>query len=152
MTRRRLVALVSVAVLFTLGLLVVGTVFFITGTNSGRERLRGFLQPLIASRVRGGTIYIGHLSGSFLTGVSVDSLAIRDKRGELLASTGRTTCSYDPRDLIDSRIFIRRCVVEHPYVHLIQHADNVWNFKEIFGSANAAPPKPKDPNACGCGD
>ena len=152
MTRRRLVALVSVAVLFTLGLLVVVAVFFITGTNTGRERFRGWLQPFVASKIRGGTIYIGHLSGNFLTGISVDSLAIRDKRGELLASTGRTTCTYDPRDLIDNRIFVRRCFVEHPYVHLIQHANSNWNFKEIFASANAAPSKPKDPNARGWGD
>ena len=89
MTRRRLVALVSVAVLFTLGLLVVGAVFFITGTNAGRERLRGVLQPWVASKIHGGSIYIGHLGGNFLTYVTVDSLAIRDKRGELFASTGR---------------------------------------------------------------
>ena len=136
MTRRRLVALVSVAVLFTLGLLVVGAVFLITGTNAGRERLRGVLQPWVASKIRGGSIYIGHLGGNFLTYVTIDSLAIRDKRGELLASTGKTTCTYDPRDLIDSRVFVRRCFIEHPYVHLIQHANGVWNFKEIFASAN----------------
>ena len=51
MRRRRLVALVSVAVLFTLGLLVVGAVFIITGTNFGRERLRGFIQPFVASKL-----------------------------------------------------------------------------------------------------
>ena len=152
MKRRRLVALVSVAVLFTLGLFIVAGIFFITATYTGRERLRSVLQPWVASKVHGGTIYIGHLSGNFLTGVSVDSLAIRDQRGELLASTGRTTCSYDPRDVIDNRIWVRRCSIEHPYVHLIQHASNAWNFKEIFASANAAPSKPKDPNARGLGD
>ena len=70
----------------------------------------------------------------------------------MLASTGKTTCTYDPRDLIDSRVFVRRCFIEHPYVHLIQHANGVWNFKEIFASANTAPPTPKDPTARGWGD
>ena len=131
-------ALVSVAVLFTLGLLTVSAVFLITRTEMGRERLRGVLQPWVASKIRGGSVYIGHLSGNFLTYVTVDSLAVRDKRGELLASTERTTCTYDPRDLIDSRVFVRRCFIEHPYVHFIQHANGVWNFKEVFASGSTA--------------
>ena len=152
MTRRRLVALVSVGVLFTLGFLAVSTVLFITRTTRGREWLRGLIQPFVASKVHGGTIYIGHLSGSLLTNVTIDSLAIRDKRGELLASAGRSTFEYDPRDLVDNRIWIRRAVIEHPYVHLIQHANFTWNFKEIFASPNTAPSKPKDATARGLGD
>ena len=89
MTRRRLVALVSVAVLFTLGLLVVGAVFLITGTNTGREQLRGVLHPWVASKIPGGSIYIGHLGGNFLTYVTIDSLAIRDKRGECSRAPAR---------------------------------------------------------------
>src|SRR4051812_9452930 len=106
MRRRRLVALVSVAILFSLGLLVVSAVFLATGTARGREWLRGFAQGWVAGKVHGGTVYIGRLSGNFLTGVTIDSLAVRDKRGELLASAGRTTCSYNPRDFADSRVFI----------------------------------------------
>jgi translocation and assembly module TamB len=152
MRRRRLVALVSVGVLLALGLLAVGTVFFFTGTTNGRERLRGIAQPFIASKIHGGTIYIGHLSGSFLTSLTIDSLAIRDKRGELLVSTGRATFNYDPRDLIDNRVYIRRAFIEHPYVHLIQHANYAWNFREIFASTSTAPEKPKDATARGIGD
>ena len=101
----------------------------------------------IASRVKGGTIYIGHLERqSASPTLTIDSLAIRDKRGELLASTGRITLAYNPRDLIDSRIYITRASIEHPYVHLIQHENGVWNFKEIFASTSTQPTKPKDPN------
>ena len=147
MTRRRLVALVSVAVLFTLGLLVVAAVFFITRTNTGRERLRGALQPWVASKIRGGTIYIGHLGGNFLTYVTVDSLAIRDKRGELFASTGQTTCSVRSARPDRQPRLCSAVLIEHPYVHLIQHANGVWNFKEIFAvREHELRRTPKDPN------
>ena len=68
MTRRRLVALVSIAVLFTLGLIVVGSVLLVTRTITGREKLRDILiQPFATRSLKNGTIYIGHLSGSLLT-------------------------------------------------------------------------------------
>jgi hypothetical protein len=81
MTRRRLVALVSVAVLVLLGLVVVSTGLFLTRTNAGREKIREIARPLIARAVKGGTVYLGKVSGSFVNGVTVDSVGIRGKRG-----------------------------------------------------------------------
>ena len=152
MKRRRLVALVSAAVLFSIGVLVVAAVYFVTRTDAGRSRLRATLQPLIASYVRGGSIYIGHLGGNLITNLTIDSLAIRDKRGELLVSTGRISLAYNPRDLIDNRVYITRAAIEHPSVHLIQHENGVWNFNEIFTSSPHGPNKPKDPNTRNLGD
>src|SRR5678815_2441185 len=101
MRRRRLVALVSAAVLFTLGLAVVTAILVVTRTQWGRDKfLTIFLQPLVSSRVHGGSIYIGHLGGNFLTYVTVDSVAIRDKRGEYLLATGSITATFSVRDLI----------------------------------------------------
>ena len=141
MRRRRLVLLVAVGVLSTLGLIVVGTAWFLMRTAMGREKVRSIAQSFIDQRIKGGTIYIGRLSGNFLTSLTVDSVAIRDKRGEYLAASGRVTVTYDPRDLFDARLFIRRTVAEHPYVHIIQHANGVWNFKEIFASPPSTAPK-----------
>lgn len=152
MTRRRLVALVSAVVFLTLGLVVVATGLFLTRTTSGRDKLRAVIQPFIARSVRGGSIYIGHLSGNFITELTIDSLAIKDKRGELLLSTGPVTLDYDPRDLIDNRIYIRRAHITHPYVHLIQHETGQWNFKEIFASAANQPPQPANVNARSLGN
>lgn len=152
MTRRRLVALVSAAVLITLGLVAVVTVFFVTHTSAGRDKLRrDFFQPLIARAVHG-SVYLGRLSGNLLTSVTIDTIAIRDERGVLFLSTGPVTLSYNPRDLIDNRIYIRRAEVEHPYVHLIQHEDGGWNYKEIFASKRPHLPKPKDLQTRNLGD
>ena len=155
MTRRRLVALVSASVLVTLGLLVFATGLFITRTSAGRGKLHDIIQPMIASKVHGGSVYLGKVSGSFITGIVIDSLAIRDKRGELFLSTGRLTLSYNWRDIVDNRIYIRRGRVEHPYVHIVQHANGQWNFREIFASDNkqpTTPALPKDLNTRGFGD
>jgi translocation and assembly module TamB len=152
MKRRRLVALVSAAVLLVIGIAVVAAVLVITRTDVGRRSVRNFVRPLIASRVKGGTLYIGHLGGNLITNLVIDSVAIRDKRGELLMSSGRIMLEYNPRDLIDSRIYITRASIEHPYVHLIQHENGVWNFKEIFASPSPQPNKPKNPNERNLGD
>ncbi len=142
MTRRRLVALVSAAVLLTLGLLVFATGLFVLHTDTGREKLREIARPLIARAV-GGSVYLGHLSGSFINGIVIDSIAIRDKRGELFLSTGRVAIAWNPRDLIDSRVYLRQVDARHPFLHLVQHENGEWNFREIFGSSNA-PPKRKE--------
>ncbi|HET7372123.1 MAG TPA: translocation/assembly module TamB domain-containing protein [Gemmatimonadaceae bacterium] len=141
MRRRKLVALVAASVLGTLAVVVIATLFFVTQTTAGHERVRGFVQPLLAGLAKGGDVYIGRLSGNLVNQVTVDSFAIRDKRGDLLVSTGRVSVAYNPRDLADYRILVRRARVEHPYVHLIQHENGVWNFKEIFAKTGPSTPK-----------
>ena len=153
MTRRKLVALVSAAVLLTLGLAAVVGVLFVTRTTTGRAKLLGIAKPFLANKVvKNGSLYIGAISGNLLTSLTIDSIAIRDKRGELFLSTGRITVWYNPRDLMDYRVYIRRADVEHPYVHLIRHENDVWNFQEIFASNTPEPKKPKETTTRGWGD
>jgi translocation and assembly module TamB len=152
MTRRRLVALVSAAVLFVIGSLVFATGLYATRTATGRDRILEFVKPFIARAVPGGTLYLGHWSGNLITNLTFDSVAIRDKRGELFLSTGRVTVEYNWRDLIDDRIYIRRARVEHPFVHVVQHTNGVWNFKQIFASTKPSPPKPRTPETRNFGD
>ena len=47
MTRRKLVALVSIGVLFTLLLIVVGSAWFLIRTETGRNRVRSFAQSIV---------------------------------------------------------------------------------------------------------
>ena len=150
MKRRKLVALVAASVFGTLAVVVFATLFFVTRTSTGHERVRSFVQPLLSSLAKGGDVYIGRLSGNLLNQVTVDSFAIRDKRGALLVSTGRVTASYNWRDLVDYRILIHRARLEHPYVHLVQHENGVWNYNEIFAKTGSE--KPKNEARRGIGD
>jgi len=153
MKRRRLVALVAVLVLAFFGTVAVVSVLLVTRTDAGRSKLRDLVVPIIASKFGGGTIYVGKIDGSFINELTIDTIAIRDKHSnELFASTGRITVRYDIRDIIDGRIWLRATQVAHPYVHIVQHENGVWNFKEIFASPNPESPKPKDEKARGFGD
>lgn len=140
MKRRKLVALVAAITFAFLGLLAVSAVLFVTRTQTGRDWVRDLVTPLVARAAKGGTVHIGRVTGNFLTGFTVDTFAIRDKRGELFLSTGRVSVSYNPRDILDYRIYIHRASVQHPYVHIVQHNDYSWNFREIFPSSGGPPP------------
>ena len=140
MKRRNLVALVSACAILVIGLVAVITGTVITRTSYGREQLRKFIAQQVASRIHG-KLYVGKLSGGLLGGVTIDSLAIRDEQDSLFLSTGRISVSYDPRDLIDKRLYLRSLEVEHPVVNLRQYEGGDWNHKRIFRSEGPKGPK-----------
>jgi translocation and assembly module TamB len=143
--RRRLVALVSAIALLVIGFVTVVTGLFVTHTSYGQDELRRLIQGQLAGAIRG-KVYLGPMSGGFLTGVTVDSFAIRDADNDsLLLSTGRITASYDPRDLIDKRLLLRDVQIEHPIVYLRQHPSGRWNFKEVFRAYDKKSNGPKAP-------
>ena len=136
MKRRRLIALVSIFSLLGLGLLAVIAGVIVMRTDIARS----FIADRLASAVNG-KVHLGRITGNPFSGLTVDTLAIYDKNGELFLSTGRVTADYDVRDLIDTRLYLRQLVVDHPYLHLRQYANGDWNFRRIFKStSNGAKP------------
>src|SRR5690349_10709793 len=119
MSRRRIVALVSAAVLLALCVLAVALVVGVTQTGPGQEFIRRTLAERVAPNIRG-RLYVGRISGSFLGGVTIDSVEIRDADDSLFARTGRIHVEYDVRDLLDRRILLKHLEVDHPEVHLVQ--------------------------------
>jgi translocation and assembly module TamB len=148
MTRRRFIAIVSLCVLATLGVIALGTAVFVTRTGYGREWMRSTVEAQLARSVKG-KVHLGRISGGFLTGITIDSVELRDDQDSLFAATGAIHVTYDPRDLIDRRIHLRRVDVQHANVVLRQGADFSWNFKRLF--KQSGPPKPKGPER-GFGD
>ena len=141
MKRRRLIAIVSVCTLLGLGLIAVVGSWALMRTDIPRR----FVQQLIATGVNG-TVYVGRISGNPFAGITVDSFAIRDRSGELFASTGKVTADYDIRDIMDTRLYLRHVVAEHPYVHFRQYQNYDWNFRRIF---RHGPSKPKPASSPG---
>src|SRR5689334_8211803 len=145
--RRRLVALVSVIALLVIGLVTVVAGLFVTRTRYGQEELRRLIQAQLNGAIKG-KVFLGPVSGGFLTGIQIDSFAIRDADNDsLLLSTGRITASYDPRDLIDKRLLLRNVDVQHPVMYIRQHPSGRWNFKEIFRGYDKKTNLPKSPGA-----
>jgi translocation and assembly module TamB len=133
MRRRHLVLLVSAATLLTLVVIAVATIGLGVGTDTGRNQIRAIIQQQVSSSVKG-KIHIGRIRGTLLTGFSIDSFAIRDEQDSLLVSTGRVTANYDPRDLMDRRLYLRNVEVENPVFRLRQYENGDWNFQHIFES------------------
>jgi translocation and assembly module TamB len=130
--RRRLIAIVSAFSLLTLGLLVVGLVVVATRTQTGQAKVAVYIRNYLTPRCRC-EIHIGKVSGNFLNGVTLHDVRITDKlRSELFFRARRITASYDPRDIWDNRIYIRRLKIEQPYVHMRQYQTGLWNWKWIF--------------------
>lgn len=149
MTRRNFIALVSLCVLVALGAIVVGVAVFATQSEYGQTVMRRAIEARVASSING-TVHIGRISGSFLTGVTIDSLELRDDEDSLFVATGKVTLRYDPRDLVDRRLYFRSVELEHPTVVLRQHENWQWNYRRLF-RIDARKPKPKGPER-GFGD
>ena len=148
MTRRRFIAIVSLCVLVMLGTIVLGTGLFITRSDYGREWMRSTIEAQLARAVKG-KVHLGRISGGFLTGVTIDSVELRDDQDSLFAATGVIRVEYDPRDLIDRRIHLQRVDVRRVNVVLRQNGDFTWNFKRMF--KKSGPETPKGPER-GFGD
>src|SRR5215207_7151362 len=148
MTRRRFIAIVSLCVLGMLGIVVLATGLFVTRSEYGQDWLRRAIESRLASAVKG-RVHLGRITGSFLTGVTIDSIELRDDHDSLFAATGPVRVTYDARDLVDRRIHLRRVDVERPNVVLRQSGDFTWNFKRMF--KGSGPDKPKGPER-GFGD
>ena len=140
MTRRRFVVLVALCTLAVLGLIGVGVGTFLLHTDSGQSALRKSIQQQVGSSMKG-KLYIGPMSGNFFTGVTIDSLELRDDEDSLFVATGRIKLEYDVRDIVDRRLHFRRVDVEHPVVVMRQHENWTWNFKRMFASGKPSSPR-----------
>ena len=149
MTRRNFIALVSLCVLLALGALVVGVAVFVTQSEYGQTAMRQAIEAQVKSSISG-KVHIGRISGSFLTGVTIDTLELRDDEDSLFVATGRVTLRYDPRDLVDRRLYFRSVELEHPAIVLRQHENWQWNYRRLF-RLGASKAKQKGPER-GFGD
>src|SRR5690349_9514874 len=102
MTRRNFVALVALCTLVVLGVVGVGVGLFFTKSETGQAGLRRAIERQVASGIKG-RLYLGPMSGNFLTGISIDSLELRDEEDSLFIATGPLRVEYDLRDIIDRR-------------------------------------------------
>jgi translocation and assembly module TamB len=134
MSRRKIVAIVSAAVLLALCVLAVGLVVGVTQTGTGQGYIRDLVVGRVAPRVRG-KLYVGRISGSFLEGVTIDSVELRGIDDSLVAASGRIRVVYDLRDLFDKRVLLKRVDVTNPVVRFEQAEDGTWNYKKAFAAS-----------------
>lgn len=148
MSRRRLVVIASACVLLLMGVLAGLVVISLTQTQYGRDKVRDYIASRVTGKVKG-RMYVGQIRGGFLTGVTIDSIEIRDEEDSLFLATGPVTVRYDPRDLADKRILLSHLAIERPHIVLRQHVGGQWNFRRVFPPG---PPRGRMRETHGFGD
>ena len=131
MTRRLRIVIASAIVLVGLLLIVLLSFVGVTHTGFGQERVRRMVGNMLEGQVKG-KVYIGHMSGGFFNGVTIDSVEIRDDEDSVFFASGPIRIEYDARDLFDRRILLSHLEAQHPVVHLRQHENGDWNWRRIF--------------------
>src|SRR5258707_15878056 len=130
MTRRNFIAIVSLCVVVALGLIVGGLGVFTTQSEYGQDALRHAIERRMRSSLNG-SVYVGRIRGNFLTGVTIDSLEMRDDEDSLVVATGRISLEYDPRDLADRRVFFPRGALGDPGLVLRPHGNSKVEYREL---------------------
>jgi hypothetical protein len=130
-TLRGRIVIGTAAGLLAIFSLAIVALLAITQTTRGRARVRDLVVVALKERVHG-KLYVGHITDGFFTGVTIDSLEIRDPDDSLFVSTGPVSIKYDLRDLFDRRILLHDIHAEHPVVHIRQHENGDWNFRDVF--------------------
>jgi autotransporter translocation and assembly factor TamB len=131
MTRRLRIVIASAVVLVGLLLIVVLSFVGVTHTGFGQERVRRMVHTMLEGQVKG-KVYLGHMSGGFFNGVTIDSVEIRDDEDSVFVASGPIRVEYDVRDLFDRRILLSHLDATRPVVHLRQHQNGEWNWRRIF--------------------
>jgi hypothetical protein len=131
MTRRLRIVIASAVVLVGLFVIVLLSIVGVTHTGFGQERVRRMVGTMLEGQVKG-KVYIGHMSGGFFNGVTIDSVEIRDDEDSVFVASGPVRVEYDVRDLFDRRILLSHLEAQHPVVHLRQHENGDWNWRRIF--------------------
>jgi translocation and assembly module TamB len=131
MIRRRVVALISALLMLTIGAVSIGTFVAATQSERGREWIRRAVEAQL-SRSVAGRVHVGTLSGSFLTDLRIDSLAVADVDDSVFIASGPLSLTFDPRDLADGRLIIRSLVAERPTVTMRRDHAGIWTNQKLW--------------------
>ena len=138
--RRRTVVLATAAVLLSGLALLVGGVAVLTQTDGGRAAILRVAMPVISAAIPG-TLYVGKVSGTLFTDITIDSLDIRSADGAPFFSSGPIRMAYDPRDLLDRRIVVKSLDVTRPHLTIVDYGNDDWNWKRALRKPGATTAK-----------
>lgn len=144
MNFRKLVALIGATIIAVVVVIIGIAATVITQTDAGRDQLRTVIITRVAASVKG-SMYLGKMSGGLFTGVTIDSLEIRDPDDSLFVATGPINVRYNPRDLVDGRLIFSIVTIDRPVIVMRQHADGEWNFRKIFPKKKSLTPRNTGP-------
>ncbi len=148
MTRRRRIFFAFLAIMISVLLIVVAGVATLTQSEWGTRQVVQYAVNRVNGAIQG-TLYIGRISGSIFTGMTIDSLEIRDKNDSLFVAVARLQMEYDPRDLLDKRVLFRNVRMSRLRANVFEDSLGMFNFRRIFPSGPPGPAQEVPRNAWG---
>jgi translocation and assembly module TamB len=140
MRRALAVVVIVLAAVVALG---ATTVWVLTNTDFGRERVRRIALGVL-NKAAHGHVTIGRLDGNLLREATVTDATITDSAGAPFLAIRKATVRYSLRDLWHKKLAFRMARIDHPVVVLTEDPPGQWNFDRIFPSShkNAATTPP----------
>ena len=123
----------GVALWSLVGLLAcfLGALNALVGTHAGRTLLARVASAAIESAVAG-TIEVGEVRGSLLTGVVLTDVRLIDPDSTLVAVLPRAELGYNPIDFAAGRVVLMEVRLDRPVINIVQHANGKTNFAELL--------------------
>src|SRR6266436_4219319 len=90
MTSRLKIVIGSAIILVGLLVIVILSVVGATHTGFGQTRVRNLVLTMLEGNVKG-KVYVGHMSGGFFTGVTIDSVEIKDDEDSVFFAISKRT-------------------------------------------------------------
>src|SRR2546430_3689982 len=138
----------GVALWSLVGLLAcfLGALDALVGTHAGRTLLARVGSAAIQSAVSG-TIEVGEVRGSLLTGVVLTDVRLFDPDSTLVAWLPRAELGYNPIDFAAGRVVFMEVRLDRPIINIVQHANGKTNFDELLrlGEKDTVTVKPLGP-------
>src|SRR5438876_10140664 len=129
MVRRSL----GVALWGVVGLLAgfLGALSALIGTGAGRNLVARAAEGALR-QVFTGSIEIGDVGGTLLTGLTLSDVRLFDPDTTLVAWLPRAQLSYDPLDLVAGRVVLFKLTLRQPVINIVQHQTGRLNREELL--------------------
>src|SRR6267143_1795234 len=138
----------GVALWSLVGLLAcfLGALNALVGTRAGRSLLARVASAAVESGVHG-SIEVGEVRGSLLTGVVLTDVRLLDPDSTLVAFLPRAELGYNPIDFAAGRVVFMEVRLDRPVINIVQHANGRTNFDELLrlGEKDTVTVKPLGP-------
>jgi len=129
MVRRSL----GVALWSLVGLLAcfLGGLNGLVGTRAGRSLLARIASNAV-ERAISGTIEVGEVRGSLISGVILTDVRLFDPDTSLVGVLPRVELRYNPLDFLAGRVVLFEVVLDQPVFNIVQHANGKINLEELL--------------------
>lgn len=136
----------GVALWSLVGLLAcfLGAMNGLVGTRAGRSLLARIAGNAV-ERAVAGTIEVGDVRGSLISGIVLTNVKVYDADTSLVASLPRVELSYNPLDFAAGRVVLFEVDLDRPVFNIVEHANGRINLEELLrlDKKESGPPGPR---------